>query len=311
MSWLKYRSTERCSRFFEGILAKQESDTDTASENENESNDFPPVPYRLARIQKEGTYSAEEILQDATPSRQQAIKLAVATKDQRHSALWQTHRRGRITASNCHRAFSTNPVTSVKSFLHASKELSHLEAVKWGIEKENVAKACYVNSTSHHKDFGVRNTGLIVSLNNHFVAASPDGLVSCSCHPDRLVEIKCPYKYKETTPTDSMALNDLNYCLTKEGQLKKSHRYYCQVQTQLFVTQAPLCDFVVWTPHDMVILSIERDEQYLTNLNAKMQDFTINYLIPALISHKLENLNVLSAVDGNSLFLCLSKACFW
>ena len=163
---------------------------------------------------------------------------------------------------------------------------------------------------SHHKDFGVRNTGLIVSLNNPFVAASPDGLVSGSCHPDRLVQIKCPYKYKETTPTDSMALNDPNYCLTKEGQLKKSHRYYCQVPTQLFVTQAPLCDFVVWTAHDMVILSIERDEEYVTNLKAKMQDFTINYLIPALISHKLENLNVLSAVDGNSLFCVCQKPAF-
>ena len=36
-----------------GACVKEESDTDTASEEEDNS-EFPPVPYRLARVEKKG-----------------------------------------------------------------------------------------------------------------------------------------------------------------------------------------------------------------------------------------------------------------
>ena len=38
--------------------------------------------------------------------------------------------------------------------------------------------------------------------------------------------------------TDLKALADPNYCLDKEEQLRKKHKYYCQIQTQVYVTES-------------------------------------------------------------------------
>lgn len=42
-------------------------------------------------------------------------------------------------------------------------------------------------------------------------------------------------------------------------QLKQGHRYYAQVQTQIFVTGSSYCDFVVWTLKDLVVVRVVPD----------------------------------------------------
>ena len=42
------------------------------------------------------------------------------------------------------------------------------------------------------------------------LGASPDGLISCSCCGDGLVEIKCPYKHRDEHPHQ---VHDPKFCL--------------------------------------------------------------------------------------------------
>ena len=62
-----------------------------------------------------------------------------------------------------------------------------------------------------------------------YLAASPDGLVECSYCGNGLLEIKCPYNYRDSPVAE--VLNDNN--LFSKGDtftLRQEHQYYYQIQ---------------------------------------------------------------------------------
>ena len=81
------------------------------------------------------------------------------------------------------------------------------------------------------------------------IAASPDGIISCSCHEKGVLEIKCPFTHRHESIVEAV-VSDSNYCLKEhEGslQLDRKHAYYYQMQTQMFVCDVNYCDFCVCT----------------------------------------------------------------
>uniref|UniRef100_A0A1X7UVF1 PHD-type domain-containing protein n=1 Tax=Amphimedon queenslandica TaxID=400682 RepID=A0A1X7UVF1_AMPQE len=102
-----------------------------------------------------------------------------------------------------------------------------------------------------HVNFAVQSSGLVMYPSYPFVGASPDGLTQCQCCGKGLLEIKCPFKYKDISPISVEALNDRNCFLERDTtgtiHLSSSHAYYHQVQGQMMVKQLPFCDFVCGT----------------------------------------------------------------
>jgi len=89
-------------------------------------------------------------------------------------------------------------------------------------------------------------SGLMVDLNQPFLAASPDGLIES----DSLVEIKCPASAKDMTPEEginSKKIKSFNI-LDEKLHLKRTDNYYYQVQGQLHITRRMYCYFCIWTP---------------------------------------------------------------
>ena len=138
----------------------------------------------------------------------------------------------------------------------------------------------------NHDNFVFENVGLVIHPSLPFLAASPDGMSKCDCHGVKTVEIKCPYKYRHTTPMDPAALNDSSYFLTESG-LKEKHQYYSQVQTQMAVTNCNQCDFIAWTPNGYVIVNVQRDDSFIQQLLTKVESFVKLHLIPELLTRKL------------------------
>ena len=66
-----------------------------------------------------------------------------------------------------------------------------------------------------HMNFKVRSTGFVISSDYPFLGVSPDGLVSCDCCGEWLVEIKCPFRYQNMTPDCAIALIDQDYFFKK------------------------------------------------------------------------------------------------
>jgi hypothetical protein len=257
-----------------------------------------------------GTYTADELIKDAAVTQVQVLELAEATKGQSHSAIWNAHRKGRITASNSYRIVNSLEPGSfaVRAIMQYDlQKLNNIPAVRWGLDNENNAKDLYILYMSQtHDCFQFEETGLVLYCDFPFLAASPDGLSNCNCHRPKVVEIKCPYKYWLLSPTDPSALSDPNYFLNKNG-LKPSHKYYCQVQTQMLVTNSSKCDFVVWTTQGISIVEVLRDNNFIKKILDKVQPFVELHLIPELIAQKLKYRDGETEVKPNETIYCTCR----
>ena len=92
---------------------------------------------------------------------------------------------------------------------------------------------------------------LVINPEVIYIGASLDGFGYCPTKRNyhRLLEIKCPYKWRLVTPRKAAADKGF-YCHINENgkiMLKRNSNYYFQVQGQLAVTKKIWCDFVVWT----------------------------------------------------------------
>lgn len=80
-----------------------------------------------------------------------------------------------------------------------------------------------------------------------FLGATPDMLIECKCRDVGVVDVKCPWKVKDTNL--SHLLNDAKRCVRESDgalEIKTTHRYYYQVQAQMFVWKTDYADFILW-----------------------------------------------------------------
>lgn len=54
--------------------------------------------------------------------------------------------------------------------------------------------------TSHHLSFHCSETGIFVSKDYPYLAASPDGVTECKCCGKGILEIKCPFSLQNEMP---------------------------------------------------------------------------------------------------------------
>ena len=71
-------------------------------------------------------------------------------------------------------------------------------------------------------------------------------------------------------------------------QLPRTHKYYYQVQAQMYVTGRKFCDLVVWSAHDLVCIRILRDEIFIQEKLTKVLKFYKDYILAELIDSRKE-----------------------
>lgn len=119
------------------------------------------------------------------------------------------------------------------------------EDMEYGTNNEPVA----VNIFQKSVQGTVFRSGFLVNKYLPCLGYSPDGFM---LHNDELhlIEVKCPKKGRDQS-CDSMA-EDLRYVLceqTDDGkvlQLREKHQYYGQVQLGMFLTNTPVCHFLIY-----------------------------------------------------------------
>ncbi|XP_077058645.1 uncharacterized protein LOC143711198 [Siphateles boraxobius] len=220
----------------------------------------------------------------------QAVAVEAQTRQQHLSPAWYTSRAGRITASNIHAVVSTSvarPALSTVRRVCCPKKTASTAAIRWGIDHEEEARQTYVTLTaSQHDNLKVEQCGFIINPSFPEVGASPDGLIHCTCCGKGCLEIKCTYKHQNNSILQACT-DDSNFCLQlTDGKLilKKTHKYYSQVQTQIFVTRSGFCDFVVWTQRDCAVVRILPDVEFWTTLLTKAQEFFLKVSLPELVA---------------------------
>ena len=234
-------------------------------------------------------------------SKEQSITGEKETREQSSSSKWFKLRAGRITASRTRAVLPTNPL---KPSLNLIKQICYPEAFKfstkatqWGCAHEKTAQELYSQALSkNHKNFHIRNSGLVISTTHQFLGASPDGIISCDCCGTGLIEIKCPHCKKDTTINE--AAEDNKFCLKEISgvlQLDQNHPYYFQVQ-QLFhvcndIMECKYTDFVVWTKKEIFIQRILPDSKFWAENLEKLEQFWDICILPEIVGKFYTNLN--------------------
>ena len=126
----------------------------------------------------------------------------------------------------------------------------------------------------------MKDCGLFVDLEESYLGASPDAVVSCKCCGQGILEVKCPYTVRDGITDDE------NFFMSKANgkwYLKNNHIYYYQVQMQLHVCMVSYCDFVVWTMRDLLIQRVRIDEIFFASKVEHLQAFYTNGILPEVI----------------------------
>ena len=137
------------------------------------------------------------------------------------SEQWQDERRKRLTASR------VGSIAKMRAKTKRNKKVNELlystfwgnEATRYGTEMEEKTRQEY---TTHQQEMGhqglaVDSAGLSVSLENPWLAASPDGLVNDpndGPHPSGLVEVKTPHSIRNKPLSEACTMP--SFCLEKE-----------------------------------------------------------------------------------------------
>ena len=170
---------------------------------------------------------------------------------QSRSETWKKLRRPRVTASFC-LEFSKKPKNGInycikqciENYWYQPPDLSNVTAIAYGSKNESKALEAF------SKMYGeVKPCGLFISRKYPQLGASPDGIFE-----DFLLEVKCPLVLKDTTPTNISSLTPEQrkdfFLISSETsqdqvELKKNHRYYSQVQFQMYITGFRKSKFIV------------------------------------------------------------------
>lgn len=224
-------------------------------------------------------------------------KIEKRTRGQARSEEWFAHRKGRITGSVVHSVLTRSRkllagkdednAPLLKRLLYSSPDVD-LPALKYGREMEEEAKRCYIKTlkTFGHPKVQVMDCGLVVHSQYPFLAASPDGIVSCPCCGRGVLEIKCPYSIASAVP-DSSNLHYINE--TDDGimTLKPSHQYYSQVHLEMAVTNTAWCDFFVYTPHGYLRVRVPFDHERWDEIVTCSKYFFENHIADELVTKKI------------------------
>ena len=130
---------------------------------------------------------------------------------------WYRLRKGRLTASDLHDACDMRKHLIKNKALNTTFDLSHIQAIQWGVIFESVALKIYSSTRNRVK---INEFGLIPDPYIECFGASPDGITDLGI----MVEIKCPFSRK-----------------IEKGVVPP--KYMSQMQGQLAVCKLEECDY--------------------------------------------------------------------
>lgn len=213
------------------------------------------------------------------------------TRKQSMSVKWYAYRTGRITASTlydvCHTRIEAPSLSLVKKICYPHEAKFSSPPVKYGKENETKALHAYkMYANRSHQNAQFNEAGLLVSQQHVFLGATPDMLVECSCCGKGLVEVKCPWSVRDGKLSD-LLLDSNSFVTENKGalELRTAHRYFYQVQTQMYVWQRQYCDFVIWNKDGISIQRIAADQAFLVPHLDAAENFFCRVLLLELVAH--------------------------
>ena len=269
-------------------------DISTDSEiDENKSTESEEVPqqkgWSFVSPIREQPVSLEEISERAKRARcrlfessQHREKIAKLTSKQQNCRMWYEVRQPRISASQCKRCVlkpTTSPSKAVAEVLFYGNKIQ-TKAMKDGIEWEPKIIERFMADTGHH----VRESGFVISESHPFLGASPDGITE----EEKLVEVKKVTSKEGENLSDALCRLYIYRHSGTELVLNRNHKYFYQIQQQLFCTKLDGCHFVVCNGDEIHYDIVSFDSEFWMDTLHKLEEFYFKHIFPELIYPKLK-----------------------
>jgi hypothetical protein len=107
--------------------------------------------------------------------------------------------------------------------------------------------------------------GLFICEQHPQLAASPDRIVD----NNTIVEIKCPHSSRN----NYISSLTIPYLKQHDGVLTLDTNHDYQVQGQLLCSNRKVCFFIVYTFLDIVLVKVERDDEFIKKMLNKLLTF--------------------------------------
>ena len=155
---------------------------------------------------------------------------------------------------------------------------------RWGCTHEKDAVETYTQQAkSDHHNLRISECGFFIDTQYPYVGASPDGIIECDCCGRVVLEVKCPYCYRDGLPDEG---DKENFCMTKQNgkwRLRRDHTYYYQTQLQMKVCQVKHCDFVVWMKTGIAVERVPADNNFVHAQMDNIKHFFLYGVLPEIL----------------------------
>lgn len=285
------------------IVARRAFFLDTANEKQKESATERLLNFSLARrfSNENLPKTLEDLINigkviDWSISIDDCRYIEEMTRKQHAEPMWFKLRYGRITASifsRCLRTNLSNPSKSLLTCIFSQNQGQYFPATLHGRRNEykGVAAAVEDFKCNNHINVIHRMSGLTISPDHPYFAASPDHIIQCDCCGTVVIEVKCPFKFDSLTREEGIEVllsRHSSYLLRNASgvlSLNPKHPYYYQVQMQILVANAAYGLFVVWASRFTLIFKVEKDTQFWVENYTKAKLFFENVLAPEILGH--------------------------
>lgn len=259
----------------------------------------------LAFLQANQEADAQQFSEQLHFTQDEVNKVESATKKQWQCKQWFMHKTGFVTASKTKSVYTrqksvekhdTDVSLLVNSLINNNKVYMPIKKpqedpknpLDWGLKHENSArKAYYQTEGRKHHQLSLVSKGFIISSQKPFLGASPDNVTTCRCNPpcsSVVVEYKCPWVHRDSDPKEAFLTPEIGGLWENDTfSLKKTSRYYYQVQIQMLVTGLKECHFVVWTSKGIFCHQLYHVPTFTDEVCGKVENFWVANVVPKMM----------------------------
>lgn len=248
----------------------------------------------MAELQPGHQITTDDLVDNLKMSDDNISLIENITHTQSSNPNWHLLRQGMVTASRFHRVCtrtdtlmrdpSADPSKLLDDIFQDPKMLSGVESLEYGKNCEPKARELYVKyQKREHSRLKVQLQGLQLCPEHPFVGCSVDGLVSCSCHPNRIIEIKCPSALKSSSPKEAAMNRGCYLDAENTVKLKRNTDFFYQIQGQLGLYHLSSCDLVIYTEKGIFIVKVDFDRDFFNLMMAKICFFYRKYCAAFLL----------------------------
>ena len=162
--------------------------------------------------------------------------------------------------------------------------------------KHGVVKCCFNRVltllTSQSVTVNLVQPGRILSKSHPFLGASLDSIVTNVRNLETwALEVKCPSSKLDQSIND--VLKDRKFYLEKANgkiQSKRLHKYFHQIQGQMFCTQLKRVDFVVYFGKNvpLYVETVMFDENFWQQILPRIEFFFRRAVVPELLTRRVQ-----------------------